>query len=257
MIKNSVHTVDISSYSSQGDGIGRIDGMAVFVKGAMLGEKVEVKIIKVAKNHAYGKLLKVIKSSPNRIKPDCEFAMSCGGCTFRHMNYEEELRFKLQRVNDAFERIGKLDFKVEKIHGAKVILRYRNKSAFPIGCDKNGEIRIGLFQARSHNIIGVNKCFIQSEEAEIIIDIIKKWMIKNNISAYDEAKQSGLIRHVLIRTNKKSEVLICLITTKKEMPHIDKLIRSLKDSKLSVCGLVQNIQNQNSNVILGKQFTNL
>ena len=173
MEKNSLHTVDIKSYSSEGDGIGRIDGMAVFVKGALVGEKVQIKIIKVAKNLAYGKLQKVINASKQRIDPDCKYAMACGGCSLRHMNYDEELKFKLHRVNDAFERIGKLNFKVEKIHGAKDILRYRNKAAFPIGCNKSGEVQIGLFQARSHNIIDIDKCLIQTEQAEKIISIIK------------------------------------------------------------------------------------
>lgn len=172
MEKNSIHTLDIVSYSSEGDGIGRIDGMAVFVKGAMIDEQVEVKIVKVAKNHAYGKLLKVTKASANRIKPDCKFAMQCGGCSLRHMNYDEELYFKLSRVNDALQHIGKLNYRIEKIHGANDILRYRNKAAFPVGI-QNEQISIGLFQARSHNIINVEKCLIQSVEAEIGIQIIK------------------------------------------------------------------------------------
>lgn len=174
MKKNEIYTVDIDSYSSVGDGIGRIDGIATFVKGALAGETVEVKITKVAKNCAWARLLKVAKSSPERIKPDCQHAMACGGCSLQHMSYEEELNFKLLRVNDALQRIGKLNFKVEKIHASAQNFRYRNKATFPVGSDKNNPIKIGIFQRLSHNIIDVDTCLIQSEAAEKIIAILRQ-----------------------------------------------------------------------------------
>lgn len=172
--KNSVYTLKIDSYNSEGEGVGRLDDYVIFVKGALTGETVEVKLIKVAKTYAYARLLKVVKKSDNRIEPDCEFSSACGGCSLRHMNYEEELRFKLDKVNDAFARIGKIDYRVKNIIGASCIDRYRNKAIFPVSENKDGAISIGLFQNRSHNVIDVKKCLIQSSQAEKFIGIIKR-----------------------------------------------------------------------------------
>lgn len=255
--KNTIHKINITSYSSEGEGIGRIDGMAVFVKGGLIGETIEVKITKVAKNCAWARLNKVLKPSPARVNPGCEFASACGGCSLRHMNYEEELQLKLRRVNDALQRIGKLDFKIKKIHGADNILRYRNKATFPVGYDKNANFKIGIFQQRSHNIIDINECLIQSEEAESIVGIIRKWMLEHKIPAYNEEQQTGLLRHLFVRTNYKKEVLVCLVTTKKEIPHLDNLITLFENSTIDIVGLVQNIQDKNTNVIFGKQFNTL
>lgn len=257
MEKNSIHTIDITSYSSEGEGIGRIKGMAVFVKGGMIGETLEVKITKVAKNCAWARLNKVIKSSPARVHPDCEFASACGGCSLRHMKYEEELQLKLRRVNDALQRIGKINFKIEEIHGAANILRYRNKATFPVGVDKESGFKIGIFQQRSHNIIDINECLIQSEEAQTVVKIIRQWMSEYKIPAYNEENRSGLLRHIFIRTNYKYEVLVCLVTTKKEIPHFNNLIKLFKSSHIKIVGLVQNIQIENTNVIFGEQFHTL
>lgn len=257
MKKNSIHAINITSYSSEGEGIGRIDGMAVFVKGGLVGETLEVKITKVGKNCAWARLNKVLKASSARVKPDCKFALSCGGCSLRHMNYEEELQLKLRRINDALQRIGKLDYKIKKIHGADNILRYRNKATFPVGYDKNKNFKIGIFQQRSHNIIGINECLIQSEEAEYIVAIVRKWLTTYKIPAYNEENRTGLVRHIFVRTNYENEVLVCLVTTKKEIPHLADLITLLENLTINIVGLVQNIQNKNTNVIFGKQFNNL
>lgn len=254
MKKNSIHTIEISSYSSEGDGIGRIEGLAVFVKDALAGEKLEIKILKVEKTFAWAKIVKILNASPKRLKPDCKNSSKCGGCKLRHMTYEEELRFKLQRVNDAFERIGKLNFTVDKIHGARNILRYRNKATFPVGQNNLGQINIGIFQNRSHNIIDTSECLIQTTEAENVIALIRSWMEKFNISAYDEENKSGLIRHIFVRTNYKHEVLICIISTNKNIPKIDKLIEMVRASKLNCIGIVQNVQDKNTNVILGDTY---
>lgn len=254
MKKNELHKIEIVSYSSEGDGIGRIDGMATFVKNAIVGEQLEVKILKVDKNLAWAKITKILKASPKRINPDCNNATKCGGCKLRHMKYEEELRFKLQRVNDAFERIGKLNFTVDKIHGANEILRYRNKATFPVGQDKFGNVNIGIFQHRSHNIIDTNECLIQSTEAETVIAVVRSWMIKYNIPAYDENNKSGLIRHIFVRTNYQYEVLICIISTMKNIPKIDKLIEMIQATKLNCVGIIQSIQDKNTNVILGDTY---
>lgn len=252
--KNSIHTLKIDSYNSEGEGVGRLDNYVIFVKGALAGETVEVKLIKVAKTYAYARLLKVIERVNNRIEPDCEFSSACGGCSLRHMNYEEELKFKLNKVNDAFARIGKIDYQVKNIIGASSVDRYRNKAIFPVSENKDGGVSIGLFQNRSHNVIDIQKCLIQSVQAEAFIGIVMKWMESNKISAYNEEKQTGTLRNIFIRTNYLDETLLCLVSRTDIIPHVDKLIKGVKSSNLNCVGIVQCINNKNTNVVLSNKY---
>lgn len=252
--KNEIVELNIESYSSQGEGIAKLNGIVIFIKGTIQGELVSAKIIKVKKNCAWAKLLKIIKPSVFRIKPDCPHSSSCGGCSLRHMSYEEELRFKLQKVNDAISKIGKIDFKIDKIHGSLKVDRYRNKAIFPVSQDKDNNIKIGLFQSRSHNVIDVDRCYIQSEQAEQVISVIRKWMEENNISAYDEETQRGKIRHIYVRTNKNSEVLVCIVANTQNLRHTDKLIEKFRKTDIKLAGLMLNVNNKNTNVALGQTY---
>lgn len=261
LVKNSIYTIKIDAYSSNGEGIGRIDGIAVFVKGALKGELCKIKIIKVQKTHAWARLQNVIEKSQNRIKPDCVYYKTCGGCLLRHMSYDEELIFKKQKINDALWKIGKLDLHVSKVFSGNVepasIYNYRNKAAFPVAFDTNQKLCIGLYQTRSHNIINIDTCKIQAKICDKIIAIIKKWMNDFNIEPYNEKYGTGLIRHIYIRTNYKDDVLLCLVTNKQEIPYLNYLLENLIRQCSGLVGVVQNINDKKINAIRGIKYNTL
>ena len=163
LAKNQEHTVTIEGYGEGGMGVARIDGRVVFVHGARRGEKCRVLILKTLKSVAFAKVLEVIEPSSERIESDCPYFPRCGGCTYRHIRYEEELRLKKQRVQDNLSRIGGSDATVEEILGAQDTLRYRNKAQYPVS--KDGAV--GFYRARTHEVIdtGLSRSSVRSREA--------------------------------------------------------------------------------------------
>ena len=254
--KNQIFDLTIDNYSSEGDGIARLDGMAVFVKGALRGERCRVKLLKVGKTAAWGRVEQVVTPSPARIKPDCPHFPKCGGCALRHMSYAEELEFKRQRVEDALRRIGGLDLSVDVIHGAEAPECYRNKAQFPVS-DRSGRLSIGFFRARSHDVIDVERCLLQRPEADAAARAVKGWMERFKVPAYDELTHKGLVRHVYVRTNRNGESLVCLICNGTKLPHLNALIDALQEAVPGMVGLVLSINREKTNVILGKNYQTL
>ena len=254
--KNQIFDLTIDNYSSEGDGIARLDGMAVFVKGALRGERCRVKLLKVGKTAAWGRAEQVVTPSPARIKPDCPHFPKCGGCALRHMSYAEELEFKRQRVEDALRRIGGLDLSVDVIHGAEAPECYRNKAQFPVS-DRSGKLSIGFFRARSHDVIDVERCLLQRPEADAAARAVKGWMERFKVPAYDELTHKGLVRHVYVRTNRTGESLVCLICNGTKLPHLNALIDALQEAVPGMVGLVLSINREKTNVILGKDYQTL
>ena len=254
--KNQIFDLTIDNYSSEGDGIARLDGMAVFVKGALRGERCRVKLLKVGKTAAWGRVEQVVTPSPARIKPDCPHFPKCGGCALRHMSYAEELEFKRQRVEDALRRIGGLDLSVDVIHGAEAPECYRNKAQFPVS-DRSGKLSIGFFRARSHDVIDVERCLLQRPEADAAARAVKGWMERFQFPAYDELTHKGLVRHVYVRTNRNGESLVCLICNGTKLPHLNALIDALQEAVPGMVGLVLSINREKTNVILGKDYQTL
>ena len=160
--KGSVYTAVIDGYSSEGLGIARVNGAVVFVPHAVRGEEIDLRITKVMKTSCAGEIVKIHNPSPERMEPECPYAGKCGGCAYRHLTYPEELWAKRQRVQDALTRIGGLDLTVEEILGAKNPEHYRNKSQYPVGADGS----IGFFQARTHKVVPIRRCLIQTEAAD-------------------------------------------------------------------------------------------
>lgn len=253
--KNQLIPLEIEGYSSEGDGIARLEGMAVFVKGAIRGETCLVKLLKVGKTAAWGKVEQVLSPAPSRVTPDCPHFPKCGGCALRHMTYEEELSFKRQRVEDALRRIGGLDLTVDVIHGAAHPDRYRNKAQFPVS-GKQG-VSVGFFRSRSHDVIDVASCLLQRPEADAAGRAIKGWMEQCSVSAYDEVSHTGLVRHVYVRTNRAGQSLICLICNGESLPHQPELIDALQAAVPQTVGVVLSINRDKTNVILGKQYRTL
>ncbi|MCR5102491.1 MAG: 23S rRNA (uracil(1939)-C(5))-methyltransferase RlmD, partial [Butyrivibrio sp.] len=215
--KNDILEVEIIDIGTDGEGIGKIDGYTLFIKDAVIGDKVKAKIMKAKKNYAYAHLEEVITPSSFRIDPACKIARQCGGCQIQNMSYERQLQFKQDKVRNNIVRLGgfeasEIDSKMEPIIGMDEPFRYRNKAQYPVGTDKNGNIIIGFYAGHSHNIIPCEDCLIGITENKIILDIIKKHMEENHILPYSEETGKGLVRHILIRKGFTSdEIMVCIV----------------------------------------------
>lgn len=259
--KNNEYILDIISVGYEGEGIAKIDGYPIFIEGAILGEKVKALIVKVKKNYAYGKLLEVIESSSERVEPKCKVYKRCGGCTVQHMNYKKQLDYKFERVKDCISKIGGLDSAlVQYPIGMENPERYRNKVQLPVGMVK-GELSIGFYAPRSHNIINLDTCLIQDKIADKVSKLTREWMIKYNISAASidgVFNKNGLIRHVMIRKGfTTNEVMVVLVSTREKVDHIDKFINSIKENIDGIKSIILNVNKENTNVILGQKCITL
>ncbi len=252
--KNQEIEVNILSLGYEGEGVAKVDGFPIFIAGALKGEKVRIKIVKKNKNFAYGKLLEILEVSPERKEPTCGIYKKCGGCQLQHMSYEAQLIFKQQRVKDCLERIGKLkDVTVHNTLGMEEPYRYRNKVQLPVGGEK-GNVHIGFYAQRSHDIIDMDQCFIQDEIGDEVVKLTKEWMNRYKIEPYDEKGNKGIVRHVMVRKGfKTGEVMVIIVTTSEELPNKLEFIDSIKNGVKGIRSIVQNINPQKTNVILGEK----
>ena len=251
--ENSIYTGTVEGYSSEGLGIVRLDGAVVFVPRTVRGEEIDLRITKVMKTCAAGEVVKLRKASPERMKPECPYFGQCGGCDFQHMSYTEELRAKRQRVQDALTRLGGTDLQVEEILGAKDPTHYRNKSQYPVGPGGT----IGFYKARSHQVVGVDCCLIQSETSDKTAKAVGDWMRRYKISAYDERTGKGLVRHIYVRVNRKGESLCCVVANGKQLPREPELVAFIRAAAPRTVGVVLNTNTKKGNVILGEKYRTL
>jgi 23S rRNA (uracil1939-C5)-methyltransferase len=252
--KNEDYEINIDSLGSFGEGVGRIQGFTVFVEGALPGERVLIKIVKVAKSHAYGKLLHIIQKSPERVEPKCPFFKYCGGCQLQHLSYEGQLKYKTQLVRDAFERIGHLEnVKVLPAIGMDGPWRYRNKAQFPVGLIE-GKPAIGFYAPRSHNLINIDVCPIQHDIINRVTELVRKYIETYNIPVYQEETHKGIIRHVVTRAGFRSNELMVVIVTNGELPRKKELVSILQEGLPNLTGIIQNYQTEKTNVILGSRY---
>ena len=219
--KNQLVTIKIEDIGADGEGIGKIDGFPLFVKDAVPGDLVEVKILKAKKNYAFARMEKILEPSPDRIKPPCPYHRQCGGCQIQALSYEKQLLFKEQKVKNNLMRIGGfeeslLDRVMEPIIAMDEPWRYRNKAQYPVGYSKEGELITGFYAGRTHSIIANTDCLLGVTENKEILEIVLAYMKENGITAYDEKTGKGLIRHVLIRKGFTSgEIMVCLVVNAK------------------------------------------
>ena len=261
LVKNENYQVLIEDMGNDGEGIGHVQGMTVFVKDAVVGDLAEVKIVKVKKNIAYGRLMKLITPSPYRVEPVCDKAKRCGGCTMQQVSYEQQLEYKWNKVKNCLQRIGKME-NVEAImekpaYGMDNPFHYRNKAQFPVGRDKNGNVVIGFYAGRSHDIIDTESCAIGAPVNDQIVAIVRSFIEDNHISIYDEETGRGLVRHILIRVGfTTKEIMVCLVTNGNKLPHSEILIDELVkvDGMTSIC---LNVNMENTNRILGDKCITL
>ena len=250
--KNKVYRARIEGYTSEGLGVARIDGQAVFIHRALRGEDCDVLLLKALKNAAFGKVVKVHEPSPHRVEPDCPYYGKCGGCDFRHMDREEELYAKKTRVQDALRRIGGSDVQVEEILAGER-LHYRNKSQFPIAADGT----VGFYKARSHQVIPVENCLLQKVDTNNVQLKFDRYIRLYNVSCYDERTRQGLLRHLYVRTNGAGESLVCIFANGRELPHEAELVALLREASPRIVGVVLGVNTQPTGAILGKEYRTL
>ena len=256
--KNQNYIVDIIDNGIEGEGIAKIDNFTIFIPGAIKGEKVKILIVKVLTSYAYGKIIEIIKKSDKRVELDCATYKRCGGCNLRHIDYEETLEIKRNIVQNLVDKKLKNKIKVESVLGMGNPYHYRNKAQYPVGIGKDGKIVMGVFANRTHEIIPMEKCFIQDETVEEVAKFIYEFAVKNNISIYNEETQKGSLRHIVIKIGKQTEeIMAILVINGENLENEEKLVTELISKFPNIKTIVKNINTKNTNVILGSKNINL
>ncbi len=262
--KNDIVRVAIEDIGNEGEGIGRIDGYTLFVKDAVIGDVIEARITKCKKNYGYARVEKVVSPSSFRVEPKCKFHRQCGGCQIQAMSYERQLFYKEDKVRNNLMRIGgftkeQIDAVMEPVVGMENPWHYRNKAQYPVGYDRNGNLIMGFYAGRTHDIIANTDCMLGAPENKQILEAVLKYMRENNVTAYREATGEGLVRHVLIRTGFASgEVMVCLVVNGRKLPAEQKLAEKLAGLELEngrkMTSISISINTEKTNVIMGREI---
>jgi 23S rRNA (uracil1939-C5)-methyltransferase len=256
LIKNQIYETTIVDYTAQGQGIAKIEGCAVFIPHAIVGEKCRVRIEKAQKTWASGKLVEILERSPHRVNRECPVAKLCGGCDFWHMDYEEETRLKADRVRQALNRIGGKDLKEIPILAAPTCYGYRNKAQYPTASRK-GRAYAGFFRAGTHQVVENEGCLILPKDADRVKKRVIDYVNHYRISVYDEEAHKGLLRHIYVRRGAVSgQVLVCLVINGRKLPHPEDLIRRLQEIP-GFTSLVLSVNTRPGNTVLGDEFITL
>lgn len=254
--KNQDYEVYIEDMSSDGAGIGKVEGFPLFVKDTVIGDRAIVKAIKLKKTYGFGRLMEILEPSKDRVEARCPVARQCGGCNLQHLSYEKQLEYKYNKVKNCLERIGGLkgiEEKMEMTLGMEEPFYYRNKAQFPVRRNKHGQIATGFFAGRTHSLVENDHCCIQAKVNDDILFILKEYMNRYNVEPYNEEGHTGLVRHILTRVGfVTGEVMVCLVLngTAKYLPNIQELV----DALLTIPGMTSIIVNTNrekTNKILG------
>lgn len=249
--KNQELTVEIDDCTSEGQGVAHAGGRAIFVQGALPGERCRIQILKANRSAVYARVLEYLTRSPHRVVPDCPYYGRCGGCDFRHVDYQEELRIKRKRVNDALQRIGGVSVRAETILPAAEPDRYRGKAIFAVGRDRAGRAVTGFYRARSHEVIPVEDCLLQSREANAAAAALRRWMDENHAPPYDETSRTGLVRHIFIRAG-----MVCVVATGR-LPAQDRLLAALREACPDLRSVILNRNRSEGNTVLSGAFQTL
>lgn len=256
--KNKEYIVEIIDNGFGGEGIAKIDNFTIFIPNSLKGETVKILIVKVLTSHAFGKILEIMIPSKNRIEKDCKTYQRCGGCSLRHVQYDETLKMKQNSVQSLLNKTLKNKVKVQSILGMKNPYYYRNKAQYPIGIGKDGQPVMGVFAKRTHEIIPIYNCFIQDQKTEEIAKFVFDYIVKNKISIYNEITKKGLVRHIITKIGKKTNQIMCvLVINGREIPKEKELVEEIIEHFPNVKTVVKNINGKNTNVILGEENVNL
>ena len=253
--KNKEYIVDIIDNGFQGEGIAKIDGFTIFIPNAIKGEKIKILIVKVLASHAFGKIIEIIKQSDHREESDCTTYKRCGGCSLRHIKYNETLKIKQNAVQSLVNKTLENKLKVEETLGMDKPYHYRNKAQYPIGLNKEGKPVIGVFANRTHEIIPIETCYIQNKQSEEIAKYIFNFLVNHKIKVYDEKSGKGLVRHIVTKIGIKTNEVMCIIVINgNELPYEDILVNELTHKFENIKSIIKNINTKNTNVILGNDI---
>lgn len=254
MKKNEEYLVEIIDNGFQGEGIAKIDGMAVFIPGTIKGEKVRIKILKVTSSHAFGKILEIEEKASCRIESDCDTYSRCGGCVMRHINYDDTITMKKNAVESTLKKVLGRDVTINDVLKMDEPYYYRNKLQYPIGIGEDGKPVMGVFAERTHRIIPTLECKIQDKKSQEIANDIFEFIKENKTSVYNEKTLKGALRHLVIRRGKKTdEVMVTLVTNQKNIEHEKELVAFITKKYPEIKTIVKNINDKNTNVILGRE----
>ncbi|MBQ6430350.1 MAG: 23S rRNA (uracil(1939)-C(5))-methyltransferase RlmD [Oscillospiraceae bacterium] len=253
MKKNEIYRAAVSGFTSEGLGVCRVDGCAVFVPNAAPDEIYDVRITHVGKTAAHGKIETIIQRSPHRVNRRCPYAKQCGGCEFWHVDYEAECGIKRQRVLDALNRLGGQNLQTLELTGAPTCEGYRNKAQFPVAPAKNG-LEAGFFKKGTHELIPVDRCLIQPPCADLAKQVVLQWARTYRVSAYDEESGKGLLRHIFVRhAEATGEILVCLVVNGAKLPREAELVELLRQRVEGLKSVALNVNTRRGNAILGEE----
>ena len=258
LTKNQILELTVDSFGSDAQGVCRANGMAVFVPGALPGERVRVRIVKPMKSYAFGRLEEILIPSSDRRDPPCPIYKRCGGCAAQHMRYEATLAFKRDQVRDLLRRVGGIDIDVPSVIGMDNPWHYRNKGAYPVAL-VNGKPCAGFFAERSHDLIALPEggCAIQRGDANRAVETVIRWMRTYDVAPYDERAHRGIVRHVVTRITRAGGVMTVVVANAKKLPHEAELVAQLKKEVPQLESVVLSVNDRRTNVILGTQLHTL
>ncbi len=255
MQKNEIYETEITGMTTEGSGVARIDGMAVFVPITAVGDRLRVKIVKVLRSYAFGIIDELLVPSPERTEPDCPVFRQCGGCVFRHVSYAAELQYKEGFVRDAFTRIGKLSPEFEPILGDDGRCGYRNKAQYPIA-EQDGRLVCGFYARHSHRVIPYTGCKLQPAVFTEILEYLLPALQKAGISAYHEESGSGILRHIYLRRGYHSgEISLCFVVRRSIRRQVGEVLAGITAAFPEMTSITESVNSRNTNVIMGENVT--
>lgn len=249
-----IYEIEITDLGHTGEGIGRAEGITVFIEGALKGDKVKAKITKSKKNYAVADLVSITIPSSDRVVPVCPVAHICGGCQIMQLDYQKQLEIKKDSVIQNLTRIGKIDSpKVLDTLGMEHPYNYRNKAQIPVGLDENHEPILGFYKKNTHDIVPIATCYVQDKLNDTVIKTVKDYIKKYSVSVYDEKSHTGNLRQVITKKGYHTDqIMVILVTAKKELPFKNEIIEILTERLPNIRTIVQNINPDKTNVIMGR-----
>lgn len=254
--KHQIYETVITDYTAQGQGIAHIEGITVFIPNALAGERVNVRLETLRKTWAAGRITEILEKSPHRVNRECPVAKLCGGCNFWHMDYQEELRLKAQRVQTCLNRLAGEQLTQMPILAAPTCYGYRNKAQYPVS-SKKGRAYAGFFRAGTHDVVENSRCLILPRETDLVRDTVMDYVNQYHVSTYDEERHQGLLRHIYVRRGAVSgQILVCLVVNGERLPQTEPLLEGLKKIP-GFTTLVLSVNTRKGNAVLGDKFITL
>jgi 23S rRNA (uracil1939-C5)-methyltransferase len=255
--KNDVLETEIVDINHRGQGVAKVYGFVVFVDDVIMGDVVKLEIKEVKKKYAVAELVELLKRSPFRVEPNCKYFWECGGCQIMHIDYQKQLNYKKQRVMSDIKRSLADDaIEIHDTIGMQDPYRYRNKGTFPVASHK-GKTAIGAYKLTTHDIVDLESCIIQHPIAEVIVNTFRSLMNTLGIEPYDEIRHTGLVKHLIVKTNKNDEAMLIIVTSKNKLTYKGEIVSELLKKAPQLKSIILNINDNQPNVILGDKYKKL